>query len=253
MCASPIRTWLHDSDVRKRLKKRGDPFGIDGLHPLLPRHTAVRVPRPCVLRGACMKWERETPTRRPARVDFDGGTGVRSRMGGVKRAQVVGLALATVLIGWDESSAATRKYRSCEQLSAVYPYGVGRKGAIDKAPAGQRSPAFMVNSALYAKLPKTLDRDRDGIACEGPTPPVAATTSTKTTTTSLVVVQLVSVPQQPAVTTPEPITTPAPAPTAPAITPAPLPVVVARLARRFANCSELNAAYPHGVGRSGAQ
>jgi Excalibur calcium-binding domain len=52
-------------------------------------------------------------------------------------------------------------------------------------------------------------------------------------------------------TTVSPTTAPAPPPTTAAETTSP-PTVPPQSARRFANCTELNAVYPHGVGRTGA-
>ena len=59
---------------------------------------------------------------------------------------------------------ALRRFTSCDDLNAVYPHGVGRKGAKDKT-SGPRVTGFAVDGEQYAKN-KRSDRDRDGIACE---------------------------------------------------------------------------------------
>lgn len=66
-------------------------------------------------------------------------------------------------------AAPTAAYRNCAQLNRVYPHGVGKKGAVDKANGGRKAHPvrnFKVDTRLYNSLSKSLDRDRDGIACE---------------------------------------------------------------------------------------
>lgn len=66
-------------------------------------------------------------------------------------------------------AAPTARYRNCAQLNRVYPHGVGKKGAVDKANGGRKAHPvrnFKVDTRLYNSLSKSLDRDRDGIACE---------------------------------------------------------------------------------------
>lgn len=72
---------------------------------------------------------------------------------------------ATLLLGVAAPShAAAKKYKNCSALNEVYPHGVGRKGAKDKA-SGTPVTNFKVSQDLYAAN-KGSDRDRDGIACE---------------------------------------------------------------------------------------
>ncbi|WP_313025505.1 excalibur calcium-binding domain-containing protein [Mobilicoccus sp.] len=66
-------------------------------------------------------------------------------------------------------AAPTARYRNCAQLNRDYPHGVGKKGAVDKANGGRKAHPvrnFKVDTRLYNSLSKSLDRDRDGIACE---------------------------------------------------------------------------------------
>ncbi len=57
---------------------------------------------------------------------------------------------------------------NCEALNARYKHGVGKVGARDGT-AGDPVRNFRRSNALYAtamKWNRTLDRDKDGIACE---------------------------------------------------------------------------------------
>lgn len=63
------------------------------------------------------------------------------------------------------AAGAAAKYPNCAALNADYPHGVGKTGAKDSTKATPVTN-FTVDSKLYATLPKTLDRDHDGIACE---------------------------------------------------------------------------------------
>ena len=66
-------------------------------------------------------------------------------------------------------TAALRRFKNCTELNRVYKHGVGKRGAVDRA-AGKRKAKpvrnFTVNTRLYNAQPRSLDRDRDGIACE---------------------------------------------------------------------------------------
>ncbi|WP_312719991.1 excalibur calcium-binding domain-containing protein [Mobilicoccus sp.] len=68
-----------------------------------------------------------------------------------------------------DAATAASKYRNCAALHRDYPNGVGRRGAVDRANGGPKSNPvrnFTRNDRLYNSLSKSLDRDRDGIACE---------------------------------------------------------------------------------------
>lgn len=66
-------------------------------------------------------------------------------------------------------TAALRRFKNCAALNRVYKHGVGKRGAVDRV-AGKRKAKpvrnFTVNTRLYNAQPRSLDRDRDGIACE---------------------------------------------------------------------------------------
>lgn len=85
-------------------------------------------------------------------------------------AVVVVVAAATPIPSFATSAnAAASAYKNCAALNRAYPNGVGRKGAVDKADGKAKSNPvrnFRVDTKLYNSLPKTLDRDRDGVACE---------------------------------------------------------------------------------------
>jgi hypothetical protein len=84
---------------------------------------------------------------------------------------LVGLSIAlgvTALAAAPAQAAAPKpaKYMTCQALNAVYPHGVGRKGATDKVTGTvSKVTDFTVRSSVY-KLNKKLDLDKDGIACE---------------------------------------------------------------------------------------
>lgn len=73
----------------------------------------------------------------------------------------------------DATPQARSRYTSCPKLHRDYPNGVGKRGAVDKSngrPKANPVRNFKVDNRLYASLPKTLDADKDGIACERHTP-----------------------------------------------------------------------------------
>lgn len=81
---------------------------------------------------------------------------------------VAALAVVGVAITGPADAASTlRKYSSCRALNAVYPHGVGRRGAHDKVVKGAKPVTnFTVYNALYKLNSARLDKDKDGIACE---------------------------------------------------------------------------------------
>lgn len=65
-------------------------------------------------------------------------------------------------------AAMKYKFKNCTALNKVYPHGVGKKGARDHT-SGKRVTTFKVSTSLYKKVigyRSSLDRDKDGIACE---------------------------------------------------------------------------------------
>lgn len=70
----------------------------------------------------------------------------------------------------DAVALATLKYKfaNCTAMNKVYPHGVGRDKAKDKT-SGRPVTTFKRSTTLYNKIigyRSSLDRDRDGIACE---------------------------------------------------------------------------------------
>ena len=75
-----------------------------------------------------------------------------------------GLALAAA----PASAAVPGKYKNCTALQKYYPHGVGRSTAHDRT-SGKPVTTFKRSTKLYTaaiKANKSLDRDKDGIACE---------------------------------------------------------------------------------------
>jgi hypothetical protein len=65
-----------------------------------------------------------------------------------------------------QTVSAPVKYSNCAALNVVYPYGVGRSGAVDHTRSGAVPVRdFIVSSAVYSLNP-ARDADKDGIACE---------------------------------------------------------------------------------------
>jgi hypothetical protein len=62
------------------------------------------------------------------------------------------------------ASVPIRTFRNCTAMHKVYPHGVGKRGAHDHT-SGRPVTNFFRNNRLYAAN-TSLDRDRDGIACE---------------------------------------------------------------------------------------
>ena len=64
------------------------------------------------------------------------------------------------------SAAKAVGYKNCSALNAKYPHGVGKPGAHDHV-SGSSKPVttFKVSAALFAAN-SSLDRDKDGVACE---------------------------------------------------------------------------------------
>lgn len=81
-------------------------------------------------------------------------------------AAAIALCAASPALFAPTAAAATPHYRNCAQLNAHYKHGVGKKGARDKV-SGRTKPVttFAVNNTVYTAN-RTLDRDKDGIACE---------------------------------------------------------------------------------------
>jgi hypothetical protein len=84
----------------------------------------------------------------------------------VQKAQVTLVVAALTLgaLGAGTSQGAARSFKNCTALHRVYHHGVGRPGAHDHT-SGTPVTNFKRSSSLY-RANRSLDRDRDGIACE---------------------------------------------------------------------------------------
>jgi hypothetical protein len=84
-------------------------------------------------------------------------------------AQTAQAAVPTAVRAVAAPAAAQKyKFKNCTALNKVYPHGVGKKGARDHT-SGKRVTTFKVSTSLYKKIVgyrSSLDRDKDGIACE---------------------------------------------------------------------------------------
>ena len=83
----------------------------------------------------------------------------------MKSSKAVLVAIVGVFVLATPRADAKSVFSNCAKLNATYPNGVGRAGASDKT-KGTPVTSFLVDTKLYNSLPKTLDRDKDGIACE---------------------------------------------------------------------------------------
>jgi hypothetical protein len=78
------------------------------------------------------------------------------------------IAIAAVvawgLVAGASSVGAQASFRNCTAMHTRYPHGVGKFGAHDKT-SGTPVTNFKRSNRLYY-LNRSLDRDKDGIACE---------------------------------------------------------------------------------------
>ncbi len=80
----------------------------------------------------------------------------------------VGPALATSAATATSAASATGIYKNCDALHGKYKHGVGRSDARDHT-SGKPVTSFTHSTSAYnaaVKANKSLDRDKDGIACE---------------------------------------------------------------------------------------
>jgi Excalibur calcium-binding domain len=73
------------------------------------------------------------------------------------------VAASGLLVG-ATSVGAQGSFRNCAAMHTRYPHGVGKVGAHDNT-SGVPVTNFKRSNRLYY-LNRSLDRDRDGIACE---------------------------------------------------------------------------------------
>src|SRR5262245_48076145 len=62
-------------------------------------------------------------------------------------------------------TASSVSYPRCSALNRRYPHGVGRVGARDHTSGSKPVTTFKRSNVLYLQN-KSLDREKDGIACE---------------------------------------------------------------------------------------
>jgi hypothetical protein len=85
---------------------------------------------------------------------------------------VAALALAapvSIAINVGSADAASLTYKNCTALTKVYHHGVAksRAAALKQVKAGYHIPAYGSRARkVYWANYKSLDRDRDGTACE---------------------------------------------------------------------------------------
>jgi hypothetical protein len=56
-------------------------------------------------------------------------------------------------------------FANCTAMHTLFKHGVGRVGARDHVTSGTPVTTFFVSTPLY-NANTTLDRDKDGVACE---------------------------------------------------------------------------------------
>jgi hypothetical protein len=61
------------------------------------------------------------------------------------------------------ASPTVRKFANCTAMQQVFPGGVARPGAINKGGSSRYAPK--ISAKLY-NANRSMDRDKDGIACE---------------------------------------------------------------------------------------
>lgn len=76
--------------------------------------------------------------------------------------------VGSLTVSMTAMSSQKYKFKNCTALRKVYPHGVGKANAKDKT-SGKKVTSFKKSTALYKKIVayrRSLDRDKDGIACE---------------------------------------------------------------------------------------
>ena len=73
------------------------------------------------------------------------------------------LILSLLIPTLSQANAAAKKFKNCTELNKVYPGGVALPGEVNSGGATKKEHKY--DKALYTAN-KSLDRDKDGIACE---------------------------------------------------------------------------------------
>ncbi len=76
------------------------------------------------------------------------------------------MVVAAVPISAPAAEAAKpHEFHNCAAVNEVYPHGIAKNFKVFKMANGLTGRPF-VGTKLYAAQPRTLDRDKDGVACE---------------------------------------------------------------------------------------
>lgn len=101
-----------------------------------------------------------------------GGPSYRPAMNSRRLASVLSaslLALPVVALTATDADAGGYKYKNCTALARVFPHGVAKSpaAAAKQVRAGYGRPATTARAKkVYWANYKSMDRDRDGTACE---------------------------------------------------------------------------------------
>lgn len=82
-----------------------------------------------------------------------------------KAIAVAGIAILAFVGVGHPADAAVTKFANCTKMHAKYKGGVAKVGAKDKRASGKARYAPYRSTALY-NANKSMDRDKDGVACE---------------------------------------------------------------------------------------
>jgi hypothetical protein len=63
------------------------------------------------------------------------------------------------------TAATPLVFHKCAAVNKVYPHGIAKNFKVLKTAEGFTGRPF-VSTKLYLAQPRTLDRDKDGVACE---------------------------------------------------------------------------------------
>jgi hypothetical protein len=79
-------------------------------------------------------------------------------------AGLLGVAAVVMLVPAADA-AKPRVFKNCTAVNKVYPHGIAKNFKVIKAADGLTGRPF-VGTKLYLAQKRTLDRDKDGVACE---------------------------------------------------------------------------------------
>ena len=73
--------------------------------------------------------------------------------------------IGTCILVPTATAAKPRVFKNCTAVNKVYKHGIAKNFKVIKTANGLTGHPF-VGTNLYAAQPRTLDRDKDGVACE---------------------------------------------------------------------------------------